>query len=94
MYVLILLNLIADITWKSHIFSPQLCDLFIYFAVYCEFCVLIGDVINSNFLMLFIPCMFLQLIYCPIYAHWYKQFMTIVNSYMLQHQGTILWEPL
>jgi len=89
-----MLNVIADITWKSHIFSLQLCDLFIYFAVYCEFCVLKGDVITVIFLMLFIPCMFLQLIYCPIYALCYKQFMTHVNSYMLQHQGTILWEPL
>jgi len=49
MCALILLNVIADIMWKSHIFSFQLCDLFICFAVYCEFCVLIGNVINSNF---------------------------------------------
>jgi len=36
--------------------------------------------------MLFVPC--------PIYALSYKQFMTHVTSYMLQHQGAILWEPL
>jgi len=44
--------------------------------------------------VLFLSCMFLQLIYHPIYALFDNPFMIYIKYYMFRHQGAFLIELL